>query len=83
MEADDLPGWRQRLIERLGRVASDDYSMQIACVGFAGWKDVRQTLELRKKTFDEQYGKPLSSLKKAHDDAGVLALWRQYRTTYL
>lgn len=81
--ADDLDGWARRMDERIGQIASDDYSMQLACFGFASFSDVKRVMISRKKTFDEQYGSRIAHMRSEHDDAGILALWRQYRKDYL
>jgi len=82
-EARDFDSWRLLLIERLGEIASDDYSMEIACWGYQDFHDVQQSLKQRDKVFCEEYGKPLAYLKEKQDNPGILALWRKYRTYYL
>ena len=82
-EARDFDDWRQLLIERLGEIAADDYSMQIAGWGYQDFRDVQQSMKLREQVFDQEYGKPLLSLKEKQDASGIMALWRKYRAYYL
>lgn len=82
-EARDFDDWRQLLIERLGEIAADDYSMLVAGWGYQDYRDVQQSMKLREQVFDQEYGKPLMSFKEKHDSSGILALWRKYRTFYL
>lgn len=82
-EATAFAGWQQLLMERLGEIASDDYSMQIACWGYRDFRDVQQSMKLREKAYNEEYGIPLARLKEKKDSSGILALWRKYRVYYL
>ena len=82
-EAHDFESWRQLLIDRLGEIAADDYSMQIACWGYRDFRDIQQSMKLRLQVFNEEYGKPLATLQQNQDTIGILALWRKYRSYYL
>lgn len=82
-EANDFDSWRKLLIDRLGEIASDDYSMQIACWGYQDFRAVQQSMKMREKAFNDEYGIPLTHMKEKQDASGILTLWRKYRAYYL
>lgn len=82
-EARGFDDWKQLLIQQLGEIAADDYSMQIACWRYQDFRDVQQSFKTREQIFDEEYGRLLARLKEKQNASGILALWRKYRAYYL
>ena len=81
--AESLQDWQERLIEQIGLVAADDYSMMIGGAGFESFEEMQRAMQSRKKYFDEQYAAPLRCLRAADDQEGILTLWKKYRAGYL
>lgn len=75
--------WKKALADRIREVASDDFTMNIAIVGFQDFEDLKNAYKQRAEVFHSQYTAPLDAFKKADDRAGMARLWDQYKQFYM
>ena len=83
MAAKNINDWERQLTEQMGEFAADDYTMQIAIIGFQTFDQLQRAYLPRTKEFREKYGKPLEQMKQAEDWAGMEQLWMKYKVFYM
>lgn len=77
-----LEDWEKRLSLRIGEVASDDYTMQAAILGFHSFKELKSAFLPRLTDFRIRFSEPLRELKSTNDQNGMLKLWQEYKRFY-
>lgn len=82
MAAQSPDRWRQLLTEAIRNVASDDYTLRIAMVGFSSFAQLKAAFQAREATFHSMYRLPLEQLLRQNDMEGLARLWRQYKIEY-
>ena len=76
-------GWEEALKAALGEIASDDYSMQIALVGFDSFWDVKRAFSSRTQEFLRRWGEPVEICRNHGDREGMHRLWLEYKDYYM
>lgn len=85
LEAANTPAeWMDSLSERLGQIASDDYSLQLAAFTQEGetFFDLKRRYARRMERYRRDYGEPIRRLISDGDREGMRALWKNYREQY-
>jgi len=82
MEASGLSDWEERLKTEIGRIASDDYTMQIAIIGFQTFQDLQNAYRLRAEEYRLRFGAPAEQMLLQDDREGLMRLWREYKKFY-
>lgn len=75
--------WETNLREVFGSYASDDYTMNIAVLGFYHWSAVRNAYAPRWNEFKNKYYEPLQRILAAEDRQAHALLWQQYKQEYM
>ena len=75
--------WETHLRNTIGAFAGDDYTMNIALIGFQNWQAVKNAYLPRKKLFEKTYYEPLQEILAARDQDAHFALWQEYKAEYL
>lgn len=75
--------WERNLIDSISKTASDDFTMEIAIVGFKSFSELKSAYCQRRIEFRANYGIPLEYCKQQSDRSGMLQLWQQYKTFYM
>ena len=75
--------WETNLRSLFGAYASDDFTMNIAILGFYNWTAVRNAYLPRWHEFEEQYYKPMKKYLSEADLQAHYALWLKYKQKYL
>lgn len=83
MESGSPLEWETALGREIGAVAGDDYTLQLAVVGFSNFRAIQQAYAPRWEYFRQKYGVPLHRILAAGDGAAHRNLWMDYKRTYL
>lgn len=83
MTASNPLEWEASLKRELGAVAGDDYTLQLAVIGFSNYRALQTAYAPRWKSFRQEYAQPLQRILEENDLDGHRALWLAYKTTYL
>lgn len=75
--------WEDNLRDLFGFYASDDFTMNIAVLGFSNWKAVQNAYSPRWCEFYEKYYKPMEHFLTAEDQQSHYSLWLQYKQEYM
>ena len=75
--------WEDKLRNLFGSYASDDFTMNIAILGFCNWSAVQNAYTPRWSEFNEKYCKPMKHILSAEDQQAHYELWLQYKKEYL
>lgn len=75
--------WETALRRELGAAAGDDYTLQLAVIGFSNYAALQTAYAPRWEIFQRDYAEPLRRILETGDTQGHRALWRSYQTTYL
>lgn len=75
--------WESQLRSLLGSFASDDFTMNIAVLGFYNWTAVKNAYTPRWNTFRETYYEPLQKILDEQNLEAHYNLWLQYKKDYL
>lgn len=75
--------WENALRQEIGAVAGDDYTLQLAVIGFSNFHALQTAYAPRWNAFRQEYAQPLRWILAENDLAGHRALWQAYKTTYL
>ncbi len=78
--ARNLSEWRELLIGRIGRVASDDYTMEILSVGFETFDAIKAYYLPTLQRFRESYGNQIANAVNREE---LRAVWDRYKEGYL
>lgn len=82
MEANSLSDWEQLLRERIGQVASDDYTLQMAIVGYETFQALKNAYRPRMSDYHQLYREPISRMLAQSDRDGLMRLWNEYKKFY-
>ena len=80
-EADFPEAWRQLLIQTLGEIAGDDYTLVAGAYAFGRFDALKASFRPRLKALETQYLAPLRRVPLS-DQALRRALWETYRSGY-
>ena len=83
MESENPLQWESKIQHALGRVASDDYTMELLLLGFDSFSQVRKAYLPRWKQYREVYYEPWLQAQKAGDFTRQCAIWEEYKQHYL
>lgn len=75
--------WENKLRNLFGSYASDDYTMNIAVLGFYNWTAVQNAYAPRWKEFYGNYVEPMKKILSAEDQRAHYELWLQYKQDYM
>lgn len=75
--------WEASLKRELGAAAGDDYTLQLAVIGFANFQALQTAYAPRWEVFRREYAQPLRRVLAENDLDGHRALWMSYKKTYL
>lgn len=75
--------WENALREEIGAVAGDDYTLQLAVVGFSNFRALQTAYTPRREYFRTRFTQPLCQILKENDLAGHRALWMAYKQDYM
>lgn len=79
-ETDSLAAWQTLLIERIGAVASDDYTMEVLAVGFDTFDEIKAYFRPTLKRYREEFAKKIRESKTREE---LRAVWDTYKLFYL
>lgn len=82
-QADTPWQWEELLRTAIGGFAGDDYTMNIAVVGFRNWQAVKTAYLPRRNSYEQTYYAPLQKILDAGDRNAHLALWQKYKAEYM
>lgn len=82
MEATCLLDWEQLLRERIGHVASDDYTLQMAIVGHGTFQALKTAYRPRMDDYRRRYSEPIARMLEQNDRDGLKRLWNEYKKFY-
>lgn len=82
MEATSLLDWEQLLKDRIGLVASDDYTLQMAIIGYETFKSLKSAFYSRANEYRRIYGDPILQMLSQNDRIGLKRLWNEYKKFY-
>lgn len=82
MEARSLLEWEQLLSERIGHVASDDYTLQMAIVGHGTFQALKNAYRPRMNDYRRLYSEPIARMQAQNDRDGLMRLWNEYKKYY-
>lgn len=82
MAAKSPADWEGKLSEELGAVASDDYAMRIAIVGYPSFQRLQAAFRVRERQFSGEYRAPLGKMLREGDTEGLRQLWQKYKREY-
>ncbi|MDO4544410.1 MAG: protein phosphatase 2C domain-containing protein [Clostridia bacterium] len=74
--------WISLLSSSIGKVASDDYSLQMACVGYSSFGSLVKSFSDYRRLFKSKVALPLSRCREADDREGIISIWNRYRSRY-
>lgn len=83
MESPTPLAWEKNLRQAFASSASDDYTMNIAVLGFLNWNAVQNAYAPRWGDFKKTYYDPLEQILAAEDRQAHYALWQQYKQEYM
>lgn len=83
MEARCPLDWENALRKEIGAVAGDDYTLQLAVVGFSNFRALQTAYTPRWEYFEHEYAAPMRQALANHDPDQHRALWMAYKTTYM
>lgn len=83
MEARCPLDWENALRKEIGAVAGDDYTLQLAVVGFSNFHALQTAYASRWEYFKREYADPMRQAFANNDPAQHRALWMTYKTTYM
>lgn len=75
--------WEDSLRKLFGSYASDDFTMNIAILGFYNWKAVQNAYTPRWTEFNVKYCEPMKRILDAKDQQAHYELWLQYKQEYM
>ena len=78
--ANDLVGWRNRLRNALGKLASDDSTLVMACYGADTFAELKAAFAERRTALQAKFVTPLRRRRQNIDFAR--GLWDEYRLNY-
>ncbi len=71
-------GWQEQLVDRIGEIAGDDYSICGYAIGFDSFEEMKKAFIGRANTLYSEY---IAGIKtKSYDEK--LALWHRYKENY-
>lgn len=73
--------WEDALLEQIGEVAGDDYTMTLAAFGFRDFQALRQMFHARYRRIYDEYLSKIAELPLT-DRASRRELWEHYRPEY-
>lgn len=79
-EAGNIVEWRALLIDRIGQVASDDYTMEILSVGFGTFDAIKAYYRPVLQRFLESWGNLIGENRSREEQR---AIWQTYKEYYL
>ncbi|HWR30502.1 MAG TPA: hypothetical protein VN631_11795 [Negativicutes bacterium] len=82
MEAKSLLEWEQLLRERIGHVASDDYTLQMAIVGHGTFQALKNAYRPRMSDYRRLFSEPIAWMQAQNDRDGLIRLWNEYKKFY-
>jgi serine/threonine protein phosphatase PrpC len=71
-------GWQEKLIEEIGKIAGDDYTISGYAIGFSNFEEMKKAFIGRANNLYSQYISGLNG--KSYDEK--LAMWKQYKENY-
>lgn len=83
IHADTPLEWEEMLKKIIGSVAGDDYTLQIAVVGFSNFQALKTAYEPRYIEFQNCYAVPLKQILEQGDQEAHYRLWLQYKQNYM
>lgn len=83
MESKSPVQWEDSLREIFGEFASDDYTMEIAVLGFQNWNAVKNAYAPRWQEYQEKFAEPLERILEMGDRQAHFELWQSYKTQYM
>ena len=75
--------WEALLGARFGAVASDDYTMRIAIIGFQTFQQIKTAFAARHRQFRTAYAEPMERMMRDNDQEGLISLWERYKKYYV
>lgn len=75
--------WENSLRSVIGSVAGDDYTMQIAVVGFSNFQALQTAYAPRYVAFQKDYAVPLQDILQQSDIEAHRGLWLEYKKNYM
>ncbi|HNW87315.1 MAG TPA: hypothetical protein PLP25_01780 [Candidatus Limiplasma sp.] len=78
--ANDLVGWRTRLRNALGKLASDDSTLVMACYGVDTYAELKEAFAQRRAALQAKFVTPVRRRRQNLDFAR--GLWEDYRQGY-
>lgn len=75
--------WENALRKEIGAVAGDDYTLQLAVVGFSNFRALQTAYAPRWKSFKHDFSAPMHQALANNDLARHRGLWTVYKTTYM
>lgn len=82
MEATSLLDWEKLLGERIGKIASDDYTLQMAIIGYDTFQALKNAYRPRTEEYWRQYHEPIQYMLQQNDRDGLKQLWNEYKKFY-
>lgn len=82
MNATSLLDWEQQLKDRIGHVASDDYTLQMAIVGYETFQSLKDAYRPRMGDYRRFYSEPIARMLEQNDRDGLKRLWTEYKKFY-
>lgn len=82
MKATSLLDWEQLLKEQIGQVASDDYTLQMAIVGYETFQALKAAYRPRMNDYRRLYSEPIARMLAQNDREGLKQLWNEYQKFY-
>ena len=75
--------WETLLEAHIRAVASDDFTMRIAIVGFQTFRQIKTAFAARHRKFRALYAEPMERMASEHDQNGLVSLWERYKKYYV
>ena len=75
--------WGALLEAHFRAVASDDFTMRIAIVGFQTFQEVKTAFAARHLTFRKEYAEPMERITREGKQEDLQSLWDRYKTHYI
>lgn len=82
-EAHNPNEWAALLEARFRAVASDDFMMRIAIVGFQTFQQIKTAFAARLGQFRVAYAEPMERMMRENDQEGLESLWERYKKYYI